>query len=225
MYVWRHGVCVARRVRQAGDAELVKLLLSSGRCNTNILNFDKASRQACPLGWGLGWGHGWGLGYGHEQPGCVHGSLACAPACCLLRGASGPAHSSPVAAAACARRPRLSTWRSKTGEPPCSSGSLPLHLPLALHNHPAHPPAYLPNTLSSLRHHYSARCAATVPHTSTNNKAIPNVPSLRSDEEIAELLLRAGASADQPNPDFKFPLHLAASRGKLSLLKLLLEVR
>ncbi|GIL69469.1 hypothetical protein Vretimale_13583 [Volvox reticuliferus] len=44
------------------------------------------------------------------------------------------------------------------------------------------------------------------------------------DEEMAERLLRAGANPDQPNPDFKSPLHLAASRGKLSMLRLLIEV-
>ena len=55
------------------------------------------------------------------------------------------------------------------------------------------------------------------------NGTLPPLPA--RDEEIVEALLQAGASADSPNPDFNFPLHLAASRGKLSLLKLLLEVR
>ncbi|KXZ54426.1 hypothetical protein GPECTOR_5g8 [Gonium pectorale] len=57
------------------------------------------------------------------------------------------------------------------------------------------------------------------------DKASPLHTALEAgDEELAGLLLAAGANPDLHNPDFKSPLHLAASRGKMSVLKLLLEV-
>ncbi|KAG2430804.1 hypothetical protein HXX76_009780 [Chlamydomonas incerta] len=57
------------------------------------------------------------------------------------------------------------------------------------------------------------------------DKATPLHLALEAgDEDIVAALLAAGADPDRHNPDFKSPLHLAASRGKIAILKLLIEV-